>query len=1403
MAHRSKEPLPRGVFQSLYDSDTAPRLEFITKGKPYYDPKTNTVYIQRDASAAVTLHEALHSALQWYVYQNPNAPEVRALKAALKRVVNFKGELSPDAQRVQDVLKTLMKDKKELDAVLELISYGNTLNDFRRALEGMSSTEAPKSFYDAAKNVWQSILTTVQKLVGVRPSVAADVIGNTFKLLEAAGSGRKGEAVGNKLESKVNTLTDAFKNWFKDSKVVDNDGNPLVVYHGTSSSFVTFAKDMLGAATGAPSARLGFFFAGDPDTSTKYAINAKSSRTKSPVEAEIGFLREDLARYKKGLADAIAQKDPESAEGKNLRERQERYRLKQLAEAQAKLKKEPNDRMAKIDVDRYSRPFEESTFVYIAESYVRDYTYSIARVEKKLSELKAEFKAVSDKIGVRAGENIMPVYISLQNPLIMDQQGARYRAMSYRDMIMKAKRDGHDGVIIKNTYDGMNQPSWLQRLIAKWRQEDVPSDTIYIAFEPNQIKSAIGNRGTYDPNSNNILEAAVESTGATQPKVTALDLRTYNKKIAPAALSTKILFDVVGWKRGADKFSDFATKTAGVIRKELPAAERFLTYINSRFSVNAPTSSAMENYKVDKNTGYQRMEQLANFVESRSAEEANAIFDYLDGNKKALDKLPASDKWKEIANSIEKQMAMYITALPKKEREYFEGTKFSESLLFAGNTKQVASNTFGARKLSEIIGLQHKFEETIEGFQHWMGKDKNGDVDITGPFYQVFGPNVKDPSGPPASQGYMSIKEYEAKGNPVGFTVDPSRQWRISGKKGEGYKFTSNMTAQQAILEKKVTSLANAMRNTMAALANNYASRNFSQAASQIGYENGKPTELSVAFDSLEDIKTIFGRAPTPLQILNVSQDESKTPQIADLYRNSNTWVRIPNVEAYGALAGKLMPGPVWSAMTDMSDRKPLIPFRAYNASLRWFKKSKTVYNPATHVTNIATNVTMAMLHDIPVKTIASAAQLFTKYELNAKNLNEKDLAIMSQFMNSGAMLGDYSSSEVKEAIYQAWSENLAQPTDTSLLQRLKMFTGYEKSKAQKGVALATKYAGKGDALASELYAAEDNVFRLAAFMKKVGELQELSGAKTPTAENFSEAGTFARKAFLDYDIDSKAVRIARQSALPFVSWTYAIMPVMGRIALHQPWKIANVAMVYYLLDAAMASMADDDDEETRKSGPKEIRERMFGIGPYMHIRVPFMGDSQNPVYYKLGDYIPLAAATKGLPNGFFGLPWVPSAITPSNPFLSAFSSMVVGVDAYTGKSIHQPTDTEWQRFKNVMWAGYDIVMPPAVNSRQLKSVGDIMDEKTGMTGAPVSNLSLARMFGLKLYEYNVMESEAVQEVVSNRIEREFKDAMRKAKREEYRKGYPDYEELDKTLEDLQIRMAKEMDKARGGLGED
>lgn len=88
--------------------------------------------------------------------------------------------------------------------------------------------------------------------------------------------------------------------------------------------------------------------------------------------------------------------------------------------------------------------------------------------------------------------SIMPVFISLKNPFIIDYKG-EYLSTKEIFEIVEAQNDLHkkeyDGIIIKNTIDTY--------------KEDIVSD-IYVAFSPTQIKSATGNRGTFGENDPNI-----------------------------------------------------------------------------------------------------------------------------------------------------------------------------------------------------------------------------------------------------------------------------------------------------------------------------------------------------------------------------------------------------------------------------------------------------------------------------------------------------------------------------------------------------------------------------------------------------------------------------------------------------------------------------------------------------------------------------------------------------------------------------------------------------------------------------------------------------------------------------------------------------------------------------------
>lgn len=109
--------------------------------------------------------------------------------------------------------------------------------------------------------------------------------------------------------------------------------------------------------------------------------------------------------------------------------------------------------------------------------------------------------------GEQAGSNVVPVVLSMQNPLVVKSMteidlpgfwGAREAGDSQR-AAQAIQAAGYDGVI----ETGGAYPQ-------------------YVAFRPEQIKSATGNRGTFDPNDPNILNQ--QARGAFSPESLTITL---------------------------------------------------------------------------------------------------------------------------------------------------------------------------------------------------------------------------------------------------------------------------------------------------------------------------------------------------------------------------------------------------------------------------------------------------------------------------------------------------------------------------------------------------------------------------------------------------------------------------------------------------------------------------------------------------------------------------------------------------------------------------------------------------------------------------------------------------------------------------------------------------------------
>lgn len=82
-----------------------------------------------------------------------------------------------------------------------------------------------------------------------------------------------------------------------------------------------------------------------------------------------------------------------------------------------------------------------------------------------------------------------------------------------------------------------------------------------------------------------------------------------------------------------------------------------------------------------------------------------------------------------------------------------------------------------------------------------------------------------------------------------------------------------------------------------------------------------------------------------------------------------------------------------------------------------------------------------------------------------------------------------------------------------------------------------SKAIGTEAATLIDMYKSEDDVFRLAAWLK----------AKEGDAADMAE-GKIARRSFMDYSINAPRISALRNSALPFVSYSYRATPMFLEI---------------------------------------------------------------------------------------------------------------------------------------------------------------------------------------------------------------------------------------------------------------
>lgn len=109
-----------------------------------------------------------------------------------------------------------------------------------------------------------------------------------------------------------------------------------------------------------------------------------------------------------------------------------------------------------------------------------------------------QFAASAQRRAGGSGANVLPVHLAISNPLEVDFAGKEKSETRVAAAIARAKADGNDGVLLQNVRDGF--------------APNTPTTNVWIAFSPEQVKSAIGNNGEFNAANHDIRFSRAPAT---------------------------------------------------------------------------------------------------------------------------------------------------------------------------------------------------------------------------------------------------------------------------------------------------------------------------------------------------------------------------------------------------------------------------------------------------------------------------------------------------------------------------------------------------------------------------------------------------------------------------------------------------------------------------------------------------------------------------------------------------------------------------------------------------------------------------------------------------------------------------------------------------------------------------
>jgi len=328
------------------------------------------------------------------------------------------------------------------------------------------------------------------------------------------------------------------KNWFRKSKVTDEKGKPKVVYSGHYNVLGYGEKYKPYASESG-----GFYATESPEVASNYATGKYERK---------GFTEGEQYKFKKGkglkYSGRLWNQEMTPKQHKIIEQmKNEKDENGEAVHALAWMDQWIEDN-AQYDKEAYRMKLRGGSkdlwsiykfYEWMGENIVyadmEDKTPTYLR-----EDLYTAFEEILNRIGAdwqstdRSQPGVFPLYLSIQNPIVIQDKFPDdvLAALKQKAKYEREKEDWRESLKMfvesieqdeKNKAENPNyNPTWSTQIPKKAvkifkehgydgiqdrgnKMGGGPDHNVWIAFDPNQIKSATGNIGTYDPAKENIL----------------------------------------------------------------------------------------------------------------------------------------------------------------------------------------------------------------------------------------------------------------------------------------------------------------------------------------------------------------------------------------------------------------------------------------------------------------------------------------------------------------------------------------------------------------------------------------------------------------------------------------------------------------------------------------------------------------------------------------------------------------------------------------------------------------------------------------------------------------------------------------------------------------------------------